>query len=221
MRPLLSRGTLAALGTKRLHGERQSQENGARAETVKINQQFQALHTQSPPVDWAAIQAVERDICLLYHQLADYSYIMGDLYYGDVYGLPYWKYLYVQGVTGEKRDFIRTGCLVLLFAMASEVLDGTGSYLSLDQSRYTAASAAVRSLTGLGGDDGKLADAVRQAFAMIDAGAHTWDRSDASMEISTLSEWIHRRFVRTYFVDRAKQFSENPYYRGEGPDDQG
>lgn len=186
---------------------------------VKINERFQALHTQDGQPDWVAIQAVERDICLLYHQLADYSYIMGDLYYGDVFGLPYWEFLDIQGLTAEQRDFLRVGCLVLLFAMASEVLDGSGAYLTMDPSRYAAASAAVRSLTGLSDDVGRLADAVRHAFGMIDAGSGTWDQSDAAAELNTFSTWIHERFVRRYFEDRAKEFSTNPYYRGQGPDD--
>jgi hypothetical protein len=185
---------------------------------VKINERFQALHTPATETDWVAIQAVERDICLLYHQLADYSYIMGDLYYGDVYGLPYWDYLDVQGLEPEQRDFLRTGCLVLLFAMASEVLDGSGAYLTMDQNRYVAASVAVRSLSGFSGDVGRLADAVRQALAMIDAGAGTWDQSDTAAEMNAASTWIHERFVRRYFEDRAKEFSTNPYYRGQPPE---
>ncbi len=57
---------------------------------MKINRQFQALHSPDPDcTDWHTVQIVERDICLLYHQLADYSYVMGDLYYGDIYSLPY------------------------------------------------------------------------------------------------------------------------------------
>ncbi|WP_437631342.1 hypothetical protein [Sorangium sp. So ce854] len=185
---------------------------------LKINERFQALHTHDTQVDWVAIQAVERDICLLYHQLADYSHIMGDLYYGDVFGLPYWEYLDVQGLTPEQRDFIRVGCLVLLFAMASDVLDGSGAYLTMDPSRYAAASAAVRSLTGLSDDVDRLAGAVRHAFAMIDAGAGTWDQPAAAMDVNDLSTWIHERFVRRYFEDRAREFSTNPYYRGQGPD---
>ena len=43
--------------------------------------------------EWADKQRVERDVLLLYHQLADYSYIMGDLYYGTVFALPYWDVL--------------------------------------------------------------------------------------------------------------------------------
>ncbi len=58
---------------------------------MKINRQFQDLHSPGPnETDWYTIQILERDICLLYHQLADYSYIMGDLYYGNVFALSYW-----------------------------------------------------------------------------------------------------------------------------------
>ncbi len=80
------------------------------------NHAIQSLHTQGEPeVDWVAVQEVERDICLLYHQLADYSYIMGDLYYGNVYALPYWEYLCVPGLDESQQEFIREGCLVMIF----------------------------------------------------------------------------------------------------------
>ena len=39
--------------------------------------------------DWAEVQELERDILLLFHQLAEYNHVMGDLYYGDVFALPY------------------------------------------------------------------------------------------------------------------------------------
>ncbi len=86
-------------------------------------------------VDWVQIQVVERDICLLYHQLADYSYIMADLDYGAVFALPYWDYLDVAGVPGSQRDFLRDGCLVMIFAMASVVLDGSSAYRTADRAR--------------------------------------------------------------------------------------
>ncbi len=87
-------------------------------------------------VNWTEIQLVERDICLLYHQLADYSYIMGDLYYGDVFSLPYWEYLHVEELAPDRQRFVCDGCLVMLYAMAVEVLDGSGTYLTMDSDRY-------------------------------------------------------------------------------------
>ncbi len=76
--------------------------------SIVISGQFQDLHSpNNGETDWQTIQRVERDICLLYHQLAEYSYIMGDLYYGDVYALPYWDYLNLQTLEPDQRAFIR------------------------------------------------------------------------------------------------------------------
>src|SRR5712691_1560834 len=87
-------------------------------------------HSPGASVDWVLKQQVERDICLLYHQLADYSYIMGDLYYGPVFGLPYWEYLDFPDLDGADREFLRDGCLVMILAMAWDQIDGSGVYIS-------------------------------------------------------------------------------------------
>ena len=56
---------------------------------IEINRQFQDRHVAGSDIDrWVELQQVERDICLLYHQLSDYSYIMGDLYYGSDVAAP-------------------------------------------------------------------------------------------------------------------------------------
>jgi len=44
---------------------------------LKINWRYQSLHTPDPnELDWVLVQQVEKDICLLYHQLSEYSYIL-------------------------------------------------------------------------------------------------------------------------------------------------
>lgn len=142
---------------------------------------------------------------------------MGDLYYGDVFGLPYWDFLQLEGLEPERQAFIRQGCLVFLFAMASELLDGSGSYLKLEGDRYAAAKAAVARLPQCGDDTDRLVDAVSKSFALIDAGGDSFDQSDEAQEIAVATTWIHERFVREYFQSRSREFSENPYFRGEGP----
>jgi hypothetical protein len=75
---------------------------------IEINRQFQDRHVAGSDIDrWVELQQVERDICLLYHQLSDYSYIMGDLYYGSVYALRYWDFLDVEGIKPARQTFIR------------------------------------------------------------------------------------------------------------------
>ena len=82
-------------------------------------------------LDWETLRDVERDICFLYHELAEYPGINGDLYYGGTYALPYWEFLNIRqsDVRDEQRRFIRDGCLMMLLAMAYDVIDGSGSYI--------------------------------------------------------------------------------------------
>lgn len=185
---------------------------------MKINHQFQDLHIPGGTgIDWAAIQSVERDICLLFHQLADYSYIMGDLYYGSVYALDYWNFLQIHGIDPKRQQFLRIGCLVMLYAMASDVLDGTGSYLTMDRHRYLAAKSAVRSLPALDPDFDRLVAAVSGAFKLIDEKRFSEENSPEMQDVIAASTWIHERFVRQYFICRAADFESNPYFRGDGP----
>lgn len=181
---------------------------------MKINRQFQNLHIpDSADTDWCAIQRVERDICLLYHQLVDYSYIVSDLYYGDVYSLPYWEYLSVSTLEPDQQQFIRNGCLVMLYAMASEVLDGSGSYLTIDRKRYSDAKAAVRALPSLNPDTDRLVSAISGAFKLIDENRFDTEESPEVQDIVAASTWIHERFVRQYFIVRASDFENNLCFR--------
>ena len=181
---------------------------------MEINRKFQDQHTGGDGVDWVQIQLVERDICLLYHQLADYSYVMADLYYGSVFALPYWEYLDVAGVPDSQRDFLRDGCLVMIFAMALEVIDGSGAYLTMDRARLSSVKEAVAKLQGLDEQRELLVGHVRRAVE----GASN-PTPELELEASTASVWIHEKFVRPYFETRAQAFRENPYYRGAPPED--
>ena len=186
---------------------------------MKINRQFQDKHMPGASgTDWCAVQAIERDICLLFHQLANYSYIMGDLYYGDVFSLEYWHFLQLPGVEPERQQFIRTGCLVMLYAMASEVLDGSGSYLTMDRKRYSEAKAAVRALPSFDPDTDRLVAAVSGAFKLIDENRCDNDVSPEMQDVVAASTWIHKRFVRQYFIGRAADFENNAYYHDSVPD---
>ncbi len=185
---------------------------------MKINRQFQDLHSPGQNgTDWYTIQVVERDICLLYHQLADYSYIMGDLYYGDVFALPYWEYLNIPNLETERQAFIRNGCLVMLYAMASEVLDGSGTYLTMERKRYHAARAAVEALPNFDDESNRLIAAVKGSFKLIDEKRGTWDDIPEVQDVISESTWIHECFVRQYFIERTNDFFKNPYFRNEGP----
>jgi len=176
---------------------------------VKINQKFQALHLPDDGRDWVLVQKVERDICLLYRQLAGYSYIMGDLYYGTVYELPYWNYLDLRDVDEDDRRFLRDGCLVMILAMAWDMVDGSGAYLA---PHIAVCRSALEALPVEDERTAKLVHAVREALESAEAGA-------ASPELDALSSWAHEEFVKGYFRSVAQEFETNPYYRGAPPDD--
>jgi hypothetical protein len=177
-----------------------------------VNWRFQDLHTSSPKADWVSIQQVEKDICLLYHQLSDYSYIMGDLYYGNVYALPYWEFLDLQElreVQEEGYEFVRDGCLVMILAMAWEIIDGTGGYLS----RWR--DDCERSVSRLTADHTDTEKLIRTVSLALDLSSRGKLPPREIKELSELSDWVHRRYVRGYFKQKAHEFETNPYF---GPD---
>jgi hypothetical protein len=171
---------------------------------MEINRQFQDLHTNSGHVDWVMIQQVERDICLLYHQLAEYSYIMGDLDYGSVFNLPYWEFLDLDGVPLDQKEFIQNGCLVMILAMAWDLIDGSGNYIS---PYISTCKAALSKITFVDEISSKLIHAVRLALDIAEQ-----DNSESD-ELMNLSSWVHKEFVQGYFCKMAADFANNPYYK--------
>ncbi len=155
-------------------------------------------------LSWTEKQKVEADICLLFHQLADYDYIMGDLYYGDVFGLPYWEYLDISGLEREDAEFIRDGCLVMLLAMAWGVIDGSCEYI-VDHLQV-----CRRDVARLAPQDEDTLRLVRTVQTALDVAwqIHGSSRRSA-LDASTLGHescWAHCRYVGGYFRETAAQF---------------
>jgi hypothetical protein len=173
---------------------------------MKINRQFQDSHIPGGgSVDWVLKQQVDRDICLLYQQLADYSYIMGDLYWGSVFALPYWEYLDWRELDDGDRIFIRDGCLVMLLAAAWDQIDGAGSFIN---QHIPACRAAIAGVQADGPETEKLLRAVQLALDAAAAG------SESGRELDELSTWVHVHYVRGYFERTAAKFRTNPYFGG-------
>jgi len=172
-----------------------------------VNMQFQALHMSDADIErHVELQFVERDICLFYHQMADYSYIMSDLYYGSVYGLEYWKYLDVPDIDPDRQAFIAQGCLTLILAMAWETIEETGAYLKPFLSDV---SAALEGFRPQDADIRKLHETVCLSIDIATNG------SGDVKDLAARSDWVHRRFVREYFIGTARDFNEHPYFTGE------
>lgn len=154
--------------------------------------------------DWEQIWKVERDICFLYHELSEYSGIMGDLAYGLIYALPYWDFLNlnVRQMPVEERCFIRDGCLVMLLAMAWDVLDGSGTYLLHHLGLCQQAIEAVEI------DNEKteqLVQTVKTALNAVEMDSQGNERLEGTplWHLENLSVWVNRQYVGGYFEQKA------------------
>jgi hypothetical protein len=153
---------------------------------------------RTPPADsddWCEVQELERDILLLYHQLAEDSYVMGDLYYGNVFALPYWNYLDPSGLEHDRAVFVQQGCLVMLLAMAWDQIDGSGAYLEKFRPEVLAGLAACTPLD----------DDARRLHACVDLAvrAASSPPSKPSQELIDESAWVHQSVVGAYFKKMA------------------
>lgn len=141
-------------------------------------------------------QRVERDILLLYHQMAPYEGFMGDLYYGDVFALPYWEFI-VDREWPDDDELLFEGCLIMILAMADEVMMGAGGYIFRHLSECVAA--VERLAPGkMSEDRRKLVRTVRLALAEIQSGGR------GTPEIEELMRWAYRRYVARYFLEVAR-----------------
>ena len=180
----------------------------------KINWQFQDLHAPSPRRDWVALQKLEADICLFYQQQAHYSYVMADLYYGDVYFLPYWEMLNLDGLDEDRLEFVQSGCLMILLAMSWELLDGTGSYL---MEHLAAALVGVRACKPVTERVARLREHLENSLTYLcdrPPGLSGLQEERGVAGFVDTSQWAHREFVFGYFRRWCDEFVTNPYYRG-------
>jgi hypothetical protein len=171
------------------------------SEASSSNDQFSSVYANGvPQIDWVKIQEIERDICLLYHQLSSYPHVTSDLYFGDVFKLPYWNFLDIQGLDGDQRKFIRRGSLVFIYAMVSEEAGGSGAYLSFEGGRLSACRRKIEACKPEDEDERLLLESIKSGFEIIENGKI----GDAS--IYGNSAEIHKRFVRRYFTKIAEAF---------------
>lgn len=148
---------------------------------------------------------IEKDVCLLYHQLAEYNYIMGDLMYGSVFDLPYWNFLNLN-----MSDFARDGCLVMILAMAWEYIDGAGSYirpyLSLCQTALSQVPLSDDNIT-------KLVKTVKLSLSLAEQVEQKPEIRPETDELIELSSWVHQEYVKGYFYRQVDDFDNNPFYQ--------
>ena len=150
--------------------------------------------------DWDEVQELERDILLLYHQLAKYGFVMGDLSYGTVFSLPYWDFLNPTGLANDedRASFVQCGCLVMLLAMAWERIDGSDGYL--DRHRDSVLE-KLATCTPFGQHGERLLNLVKDMVAAALQGNE--DNERCRIE----SDWAYKTIVRGYFQAQAQRHS--------------
>ncbi len=143
--------------------------------------------------NWDIIQLLKKDIVFLFLQIRDYDYIMGDLYWGSVYSLPYWEYLNPGELEGEldrqPSVFIQNGCLIILLAMCLQKLDRNGSFIDDKLARI---KDAVKACKPEGGDSQRLLSILIDALDRVERG----EESDADLHAQ--SRWVHSQFVQPF-----------------------
>lgn len=139
------------------------------------------------------LRELKRDICYLYHDAIQYSFIIGDLDYGV---LPYWEYLNISGLYDDDKDFIQIGCLISILAMCWDVFDDAGGYIMSDN-RIHKCQNALSTMESNHPDIYRLADAVNLALNTLQHNA------EPDKHLTEEAAWIFERFVRGYFRENA------------------
>jgi len=142
---------------------------------------------------------IKRDICYLYHELAEYCGMMGDLDYSEVYSLPYWEYLNISGLLENEKVFVQTGCLMLILAMVWESLSDAGAYIMKDK-RIAYCENAIKMLEGNNPTFYRLVDTVQLGLSLVKEK----NIDEQAGIFSKESSWAFQEFVLGYF----KQISE-------------
>ena len=146
-------------------------------------------------VDDVIYKHLTRDTCALFHELADYRHIMGDLDYASDYSLSYWA-LINRIDTGQSDDrFIRSGILILLMAMLHNEFDGSGCWIS---KHLDAVSSALDQFVPEDNEMSRLFHSVSHGLQLL--------RSDSNCDsrFEEESTWAYDAIVRRYFENSAQ-----------------
>jgi hypothetical protein len=146
-------------------------------------------------IDWVLLQEVKRDICFLFHEQTEHPRIDGDLAYGTFYRLPYWEFL-TADIPPDDRAFVREGCLVMILAMAWDLIQHSGSFLA---DRIETCRLAV---TGVEAEDERTATLLATVRLALD----TAERGEAADDrLEELSVWVNATVICGYFQRTAAE----------------
>jgi hypothetical protein len=140
-------------------------------------------------MEYTDLKQIEKDICFLYHELSEYSGIMGDLDYHTLYNKKYWTYIDV-----DTDPFILHGCLILVLAMIWDWIDGSGNYI---EDKIVYYKNAMKTLYGQSEDEFRLIEAVNKGLEIVEKDK----QKDDKFEMDSL--WAFETFVMGYFQEKA------------------
>ncbi len=141
--------------------------------------------------DWREVRELVRDIAYLYHKLAEYKDVMGDLDY-KLLSLPYWEYVRPIGLKGDAFRFVQQGCLMMILAMAWDLIDGSGAYLAQHLSE------CIDAVKFLASEDATTQDLI----GVVQRALVAAQSAGSGNEFPTGSTWAYEHIVRPYFRDR-------------------
>jgi hypothetical protein len=133
---------------------------------------------------------------------------MGDLYYNELYKIPYWRYLnnnyWHITICEEDKQFIETGCLVMIATMAMEIIDEAGTFMlnSLD-----AIETSLNLYNPVNLELLNLKELVMKLLLHVKTGEFT------GRDIIDTSIKIHKEFVRNFYNKKVYEFEHNDYYK--------
>lgn len=136
-----------------------------------------------------------RDVCYLFHELAAYQQIMGDLDYENDYALPYWT-LINRVDTGWNDDrLIRSGILILFMAMLNDEFDGSGCWIS---QHLDAVISALEQFIPEDNEMLRLSNSVSYGIELLRMNSQPGERFSGDLL------WAYNTFIRQYFKSSAE-----------------
>ena len=133
---------------------------------------------------------IEKDICYLYHELAEYSGIMGDLDYHSTYNKDYWKYINV-----DCDPFIREGSMILLLAMIWDWIDESGNIIETKIESYENSMSCFYPQSD---NENRLIDLINNGLDIVQK------KKDVDEKFSSDTGWAYNTYVREYFIANSK-----------------
>lgn len=148
--------------------------------------------------DCTTIWSVTRDICYFYHLQTEWKAIQSDTEF-DYEAQPYWEYLDIvdSNFTLYEKEFVRDGCLVIVFSMCLEVIEGAGNHLKLN-----ALDECFLAVTKLNTPDEKTQFMKATLLEMLSRiRENDYTRESFSKE----AVWVNKQYVYSYFQDKLRE----------------